>query len=260
MRGSVVNVSGAKFGDGNFQIIAGPCAIESKEQICKIAQSIKLLGATMLRGGAFKARTSPYSFQGMGAGGIKYLLEAKKLSKLPIVSEIVDIAHIDMFKDVDMIQVGARNMQNFELLKALSKIKKPVLLKRGVGCTIDELLMSAEYLLDGGNDNVILCERGIRTFESSTRATLDISAVPILKQKTTLPVIVDPSHASGDASLVIPMSLAAVATGADGIMVEVHDNPAEAFCDGPQALSIEQFKILAKKIDDIKPFAYDYRD
>ncbi len=259
MSSTVVNVGGTKLGDGNFQIIAGPCAIESKNQICNIAKKIKSCGATILRGGAFKARTSPYTFQGIGAPAIKYLLEAKNLTGLPVVTEIVDIAHLDLFEYVDMIQVGARNMQNFELLKALSQTKKTILLKRGIGCTLDELLMSAEYLLDGGNENVILCERGIRTFENSTRATLDISAVPILKQRTSLPVIVDPSHASGDASLVIPMSLAAVAAGADGIMVEVHDHPSEALCDGLQALDIEQFETLVNKIKKIKPFAYDYK-
>lgn len=253
---TIVDVSGMKFGDGNFQIIAGPCSVESKEQICYIAEDVKLSGATLLRGGAFKPRTSPYSFQGMREEGIKLLMEAKKQTGLPVVTEITDIAHLDLFEDVDLIQVGARNMQNFELLKELGKINKPILLKRGPASTLEELLMSAEYIINGGNENVILCERGIRTFENATKNTLDLSAIPYLKSKTHLPVIVDPSHGTGNSSLVIPMAMAATVAGADGLMIEVHNMPQQALCDGPQALKCEEFEELVKNIEKIRPYSY----
>ncbi len=254
---TIVDVSGVKFGDGSFQIIGGPCSVESEEQICHIAQSIKSSGGSILRGGAFKPRTSPYSFQGMRAEGIRLLSKAKQLSNIPIVTEITDISHIDLFEDVDLIQVGARNMQNFELLKELGGVKKPVLLKRGPASTLEELLMSAEYIMNGGNDNIILCERGIRTFETATKNTLDISAIPYLKDKTHLPIIVDPSHGTGNASMVFPMSMAATIVGADGLMIEVHNSPQQALCDGPQAIQSEEFKVLVDKILKIHPFAYD---
>lgn len=256
---TVVDVAGVKFGDGSFQIIAGPCCIESESQVCEIAEDIKASGASILRGGAYKPRTSPYSFQGMGEEGLKLLMEAKKLTGLPVVTEVLDISQLELFKDVDMIQVGARNMQNYELLKELGEMDKPVLLKRGSACTIEELLMGAEYILKGGNENVILCERGIRTFETATRNTLDISAIPVLKKKTHLPVIVDPSHGTGNASLVPPMALAAAAAGADGLMVEVHSMPEYALCDGPQAIKPEDFEKLVEMIEKLRPFAYDYK-
>jgi len=244
----VVNISDIKIGDGNFQIIAGPCLVESKEQICAIAKEVKKSGASMLRGGAFKPRTSPYAFQGLGEEGIKLLLEAKRETGLPVVTEITDISHLHFFDGVDMIQVGARNMQNFELLKELGKQNKPVLLKRGLSSTLEELLLSAEYILSGGNKNVILCERGIRTFETATRNTLDLSAIPLLKSMSPLPVIVDPSHATGISSLVKPMSLAAVAAGSDGLMIEVHTDPKNALCDGAQSLTPEAFNDLTRSI------------
>ena len=249
---TIVNVGGIKIGGGNFQIIAGPCTVESNDQICTIAQDVKNSGATILRGGAYKPRTSPYSFQGMREEGLKLLSEAKKAIGLPVVTEITDIAHLELFDDVDIIQVGARNMQNFELLKELGKQKKPILLKRGAACTCEDLLMSAEYIMNGGNENITLCERGIRTFETATKNTLDLCAIPYLKKKTHLPVIVDPSHSTGDASLVGPMSLAAVAAGADGLMIEVHNNPAQALCDGPQALKSNEFDELVKKIEKLR--------
>lgn len=255
---TVVSVGDAQFGGGKFQLIAGPCSVENKEQICQIAQDVKKSGATMLRGGAFKPRTSPYSFQGMRGDGIELLLEAKKETGLPIVTEILDIAHLDLFKQVDIIQVGARNMQNFELLRELGKQSKPILLKRGQACTIDDLLMSAEHIMNAGNSNIILCERGIRTFENSTRNTLDLSAIPVIKKKTHLPVIVDPSHGTGNAKLVPPMAMAAVAAGADGLMIEVHNMPQEALSDGPQAMTPEDFDKLVKMIHNILPFAYKY--
>ncbi|GAB6181990.1 3-deoxy-7-phosphoheptulonate synthase [Desulfotomaculum defluvii] len=248
---TVVDINGIKIGGGNFQIIAGPCSVESREQICSVAQSVKTSGATMLRGGAFKPRTSPYSFQGMHAEGIELLLEAKKLTGLPIVSELMNISHLPLFEEVDVIQVGARNMQNFELLKELGMIKKPILLKRGLANTLEELLMSAEYIMAGGNDNVILCERGIRTFETATRNTLDISAIPILHEKTHLPVIVDPSHAAGISSLVKPLTFAAIAAGADGLIIEVHNDPSHALCDGPQSLTPDAFDQLACKAREV---------
>ena len=239
---TVIEVRGTKIGGGNFAIMAGPCSVESEEQLLEVAVKAKEAGATILRGGAFKPRTSPYAFQGMRAEGIELLIKAREKTGLPIVTEIMDASHLDLFSDVDIIQVGARNMQNFELLKVLGKTNKPILLKRGLSSTMQELLMSAEYIMAGGNENVILCERGIRTFETYTRNTLDLSAVPMLKELSHLPVIVDPSHATGVSRMVKPMSLAAAACGADGLMIEVHNNPAKALCDGPQSLTPEQFK------------------
>ena len=255
---TVVDVAGIKFGSGDFQIIAGPCSVESEDQICEIAEDIKSAGASILRGGAFKPRTSPYSFQGMRDDGIKMLSKAKEKSGLPIVTEIADIAHLELFDNVDIIQVGARNMQNFELLRELGKQPKPVLLKRGLSATVDDLLMSAEHIMSAGNSNIILCERGIRTFENSTRNTLDLSAIPVLKKKTHLPVIVDPSHGTGNAALVKPMALAAVAAGADGLMIEVHNMPQMALSDGPQSITPEDFTELVEMINNILPYAYDY--
>jgi len=234
---SVIDVGGVKIGGGHFQLIAGPCSVETSEQILSIARSVKASGASMLRGGAFKPRTSPYDFQGLQADGLELLKEARRQTGLPIVSEIMNLKDLDLFEDVDMVQIGARNMQNFDLLKELGRSKKPVLLKRGLANTIQELLMSAEYIMAGGNHNVILCERGIRTFETMTRNTLDISAVSVLQHLSHLPVVVDPSHASGLRYLVEPMSLAAAAAGANGIMIEVHNDPDNALCDGPQSLT-----------------------
>ena len=245
---SVIDVSGSKIGGGHFAVIAGPCSVETQEQIIEVAEAVKKSGATMLRGGAFKPRTSPYDFQGLKAEGLRLLLEAKKVTGLPIVTEIMNQDHLDLFEDVDVIQVGARNMQNFELLKELGKIKKPVLLKRGLANTIKELLMSAEYIMSGGNEDIILCERGIRTFETYTRNTLDLSVIPVLHNLTHLPVIVDPSHATGHSNLVEPMAVAATAGGADGIMIEVHNNPPMALCDGAQSLTPVQFDDTMKKI------------
>ena len=253
---TVVDVNGVKIGGGNFQIIAGPCSVESMEQICSVAESVKDSGAGMLRGGAFKPRTSPYAFQGMRDKGIELLLEAKKMTGLPIVSEIMDLSQLSLFEEVDVIQVGARNMQNFELLKELGKTTKPILLKRGLSSTLQELLMSAEYIMAGGNGRVILCERGIRTFETATRNTLDLSAIPLLKTMTHLPVIVDPSHATGLSKLVKPMAMAATACGADGLIIEVHNDPANALCDGQQSLTPEAFTDLVESINHILPFAY----
>lgn len=252
-----VDVGGAKIGGGHFQIIAGPCSVESEEQVCYIAECVKKSGAGLLRGGAFKPRTSPYAFQGLQGDGLKLLQEAKRKTGLPIVSEIMNGAHIPMFEEmVDLIQVGARNMQNFELLKELGKIDKPILLKRGLANTLQELLMSAEYIMSGGNEKVILCERGIRTFETATRNTLDLSAIPMLKTMTHLPIIVDPSHACGIAKMVKPMSMAAAACGADGLIIEVHNDPAHAKCDGPQSLTPEAFADVAKCVSEIVPHAY----
>jgi 3-deoxy-7-phosphoheptulonate synthase len=249
---TVVEVGGVKIGGGNFQIIAGPCSVESPEQIMTIAQSVKKSGATMLRGGAFKPRTSPYAFQGMRADGIELLLQAKSATGMPIVSEIMNAAHLEHFEEVDIVQVGARNMQNFELLKALGDFGKPVLLKRGFANTLEELLMSAEYIMAEGNDNVILCERGIRTFETRTRNTLDLSAIPVLRELTHLPIIIDPSHAIGVSRFVKPMALAAVAAGADGLIIEVHNDPANASCDGAQSLTPEAFEDLAVSVGKIR--------
>lgn len=253
---TVVDVSGVKIGGGNFQMIAGPCSVESMEQICTVAESVKASGAGMLRGGAFKPRTSPYAFQGMRDKGIALLLEAKKATGLPIVTEIMDLSQLSLFEEVDVIQVGARNMQNFELLKELGRTDKPILLKRGLSSTLQELLMSAEYIMAGGNGNVILCERGIRTFETATRNTLDLSAIPLLKTMTHLPVIVDPSHATGLSKLVKPMAMAAVACGADGLIIEVHNDPVHALCDGQQSLTPEAFADLAESVNHILPFAF----
>ncbi len=246
---SVIDVAGIKIGGKEkIAVIGGPCSVEGKEQICHLAKEVKDAGACMLRGGAYKPRTSPYAFQGLGTEGIEAMVEARKQTGLPIVSEIMSIDKVDEFVEhVDLIQVGARNMQNFDLLKALGKIHKPILLKRGLSNTIEEWLMSAEYIMAGGNENVILCERGIRTFEKYTRNTLDLSVVPIIKRKSHLPIIIDPSHATGDWELVESMSLAAIAAGADGLIVEVHDNPECAWSDGAQSLKPEKFKAMIEK-------------
>jgi 3-deoxy-7-phosphoheptulonate synthase len=241
---TVVKVGNTQIGGGELTVIAGPCSVESEEQLCTIAQSVKASGATMLRGGAFKPRTSPYSFQGLREEGIRLLGIAKELTGLPIVSEVMDISQLPLFDNVDVIQVGARNMQNFELLKELGHSDKPILLKRGLSATYEELLMSAEYIMAGGNSNVILCERGIRTFETYTRNTMDAAAVPVLKTLSHLPIIVDPSHSAGRAALVAPLSRAAVAAGADGLIIEVHNDPAHALCDGPQCLKPNAFDKL----------------
>lgn len=254
---TVVEIAdGVKIGGGNFQVIAGPCSVESQEQVCLVAEEVKKAGAGLYRGGAFKPRTSPYAFQGMRDEGIKLLLEAKAKTGLPIVTEVMDISHLPLFENVDVIQVGARNMQNFELLKELGHIDKPILLKRGLSSTLKELLMSAEYIMAGGNQKVILCERGIRTFETATRNTLDLSSIPLLKTKTHLPIVVDPSHATGIAGLVKPMAMAATAAGADGLMIEVHNNPAAALCDGAQSLTPEAFADVMDAVNKIRPVAY----
>lgn len=239
-------------GDGSLHIMAGPCSVESEEQIVQIAKDVKASGATLLRGGAFKPRTSPYAFQGLKAEGLDLLKTARRETGLPIVTEIMRASHIDMFENVDIIQVGARNMQNFELLKELGKIDKPILLKRGLSATIEEWLMSAEYIMAGGNDKVMLCERGIRTYETFTRNTLDISAIPIIKRLSHLPVIVDPSHASGKSWLVEPLAMAAVAAGADGLIIEVHNDPPHALSDGAQSLTPKQFDGVVKKVFGLK--------
>ena len=249
---SVISVGDVKIGGGNFAMIAGPCSVESEEQIIEVAMAVKDAGANLLRGGAFKPRTSPYAFQGMRDEGIELLVKAKAATGLPIVTEIMNISTLDLFADVDVIQVGARNMQNFDLLKELGKTNKPILLKRGLANTLQELLMSAEYIMSEGNENVILCERGIRTFETYTRNTLDLSAISVLQELTHLPVIVDPSHATGKARLVPPMAYAAAAAGADGVMVEVHNNPACALCDGAQSLTPAQFAELNQKVQQIR--------
>ncbi len=249
---TVVQAGNVRIGGGHFVTIAGPCSVESEDQIIEVAEAVKKSGADILRGGAFKPRTSPYAFQGMKAEGIRLLLRAKAATGLPIITEIMNISALDLFADVDIIQVGARNMQNFDLLKELGKTKKPILLKRGLANTLQELLMSAEYVMSEGNEQVILCERGIRTFETYTRNTLDLSAVPVLQKLSHLPIIVDPSHATGKAELVPPMAAAAVASGADGIMVEVHNNPACALCDGAQSLTPIQFDELHRRIMKIR--------
>ena len=248
---TVINVSGVPVGDGSLCVIAGPCSIESETQIMTVARSVKKSGASMLRGGAFKPRTSPYSFQGMRDEGIKLLLQAGKETGLPVVTEVMDLSQLDLFADVDVIQVGARNMQNFELLKELGRCDKPILLKRGLSATYQELLMSAEYILANGNDNVILCERGVRTFEDYTRNTLDISMIPAMKELSHLPVIIDPSHAAGMSRFVSPLSRAAVAAGTDGLIIEVHNDPARAKCDGPQSLTMEAFDSLMKELNQL---------
>ena len=245
---TVIDVKGKKIGGGHFQVIAGPCSIESKEQIVEVANDVKASGAGLLRGGAFKPRTSPYSFQGLQNNGLKLLLEAKAATGLPVVTEIMTPEHLELFDEIDVVQVGARNMQNFQLLKALGKCDKTVLLKRGLANTLEELVMSAEYIMAGGNENVILCERGIRTFETSKRNTLDISAIPMLRKMTHLPIVIDPSHAAGIRWMVEPLALAAVAAGADGLMIEVHNDPESALCDGPQSMTPQGFDELMGKI------------
>ena len=250
---TIVDVKGVKFGGGNFQLIAGPCSIESESQMIEVATQVKSAGATLLRGGAFKPRTSPYAFQGLREKGLDLLLKAGRETGLPVVTELMSVKHIGYFEEVDLIQIGARNMQNFELLKEVGKFGKPVLLKRGLANTIEEWLMSAEYIMSEGNDQVILCERGIRTYEPYTRNTLDLSAIPLLKELTHLPIIVDPSHATGLNRLVEPMSMASVSAGADGLMIEVHNDPKHALCDGAQSLKPEQFRAIVDKIDVILP-------
>ena len=246
---TVVSVGNAKIGGGNFSVIAGPCSVESEEQICAVAEDVKRSGAALLRGGAFKPRTSPYSFQGMGASGLDLLMEAREKTGLPIVTEIMDPRMADLFeREVDVVQVGARNMQNFELLKEVGKMSKPILLKRGLSNTYEEWIMSAEYIMSEGNENVILCERGVRTFETYTRNTLDVSAIPAIKQMSHLPIIVDPSHAAGMYWMVEPLAMAAVAAGADGLIIEVHNDPAHAKCDGQQSLTPEKFDHLMGKV------------
>ena len=244
---TVVPVGNARIGRG-FCLIAGPCAVESAIQMQAVARTVKAAGAQMLRGGAYKPRTSPYASQGYGAGALELLVETGREMGLPVVSEITDASQLPQFAQVDMLQVGARNMQNYELLRALGGQAKPVLLKRAVGATVEELLQSAEYILAGGNPNVVLCERGVRSFSQTSRAALDISAIPVLKQMTHLPVIVDPSHAAGSAALVPPLALAAVAAGADGLLIEVHDRPAAALSDAAQSLSCTAFAELAEKV------------
>lgn len=245
---TIVQVGDLRIGAGTFTVIAGPCSVESEEQMATVAASVKASGAAFLRGGAFKPRTSPYSFQGLEDEGIRLLTSAKKATGLPIVTEIMSETQLDEFADVDIIQVGARNMQNFRLLKELGHCNKPILLKRGLANTIEELLMSAEYILAGGNEQVILCERGIRTFETCIRNNLDISAIPVLKRQSHLPVIIDPSHAAGNTWMIEPLSRAALAAGADGLMIEVHNNPKAALCDGAQSLDMPQFEALMQDI------------
>ena len=248
---SIIDVSGVKIGGNYLALIAGPCSVECEEQISEVAARVKAAGAAFLRGGAFKPRTSPYAFQGLRAEGLELLRHARRETGLPIVTEIMSAAHMVLFEDVDIIQVGARNMQNFELLKELGKCDKPILLKRGLANTIEELLMSAEYIMAAGNEKVILCERGIRTFETMTRNTLDISAIPLLKKLSHLPVVVDPSHAAGVSSLVEPLALAAVAAGADGLIIEVHNDPPHALSDGAQSLTPDQFDKLAARLGEV---------
>ena len=245
---TVIRVGDTQIGGGNLTIMAGPCSVESEDQVVAIARAVKASGATMLRGGAFKPRTSPYAFQGLGEAGLEYLKAARAETGLPIVTELMDVTQLPLFKDVDVIQIGARNMQNFDLLRAVGHQDKPVMIKRGMSATYEEWLMSAEYVMASGNENVILCERGIRTFESYTRNTLDLAAVPVLHKLTHLPIIVDPSHATGKYWLVEPLAMAAVAAGANGLQIEVHNDPAHALCDGPQSLKPEAFAPLAKKL------------
>lgn len=249
---TVVQVGNVQIGGGHFAMIAGPCSVESQEQIIQVAQAVKAAGANILRGGAFKPRTSPYAFQGLKDEGIRLLVEAKKVTGLPIITEIMNTRSLDLFADVDIVQVGARNMQNFDLLQELGKTGKPILLKRGLANTLQELLMSAEYIMSEGNENIILCERGIRTYETYTRNTLDLSAVPVLHELTHLPVVVDPSHATGKAALVPSMAAAAAAAQADGIMIEVHNNPSRALCDSAQSLTPEQFEAVSKTVQKIR--------
>lgn len=254
---SVVDCSGVKIGGGNFQVIAGPCSVESIDQMIGIAKSVKASGATMLRGGAFKPRTSPYSFQGLGKQGLDILLEAKKETGLPIVTELMAIEHLPLFNDVDVIQIGARNMQNFDLLKEVGAMtKKPILLKRGMSATLQELLMSAEYIMASGNPNVMLCERGIRTFETATRNTIDLTVIPVLKRLSHLPVVIDPSHSTGYAHLVEPCAMGATAMGADALIIEVHNDPPHALCDGVQSQTPEVFDDTMKRVMAIRPHAW----
>ncbi len=254
---TVIPVGDTRIGGGTLTIMAGPCSVESEEQVVAIAKAVKASGATMLRGGAFKPRTSPYSFQGLGAKGLEYLKVARQETGLPIVTELMDVTQLPLFKDVDVIQIGARNMQNFDLLKAVGHQEKPVMIKRGMAATYEEWLMSAEYVMASGNDNVILCERGIRTFESYTRNTLDIAAIPVLRQLTHLPIIIDPSHATGKYWLVEPLARAAVAAGADGLQIEVHNDPEHALCDGAQSLKPSVFDPLARKLLRLHAFTRD---
>ena len=249
---TIVQAGNIRIGGGYFAMIAGPCSVESEEQIIEVATAVKESGAHILRGGAFKPRTSPYAFQGMKGEGIRLLLKAKAATGMPIITELMNINDLDLFNDVDIIQIGARNMQNFDLLKEIGKTNKPILLKRGLANTFQELLMSAEYIMSEGNENIILCERGIRTFETYTRNTLDLSAIPVLHELSHLPVVVDPSHATGKAKLVAPMAVAAAAAGADGIMIEVHNNPACALCDGAQSLTPAQFDELNHRIRTVR--------
>lgn len=249
---TVVDVGGVKIGGGNFCMIAGPCSVESEEQIIGIAKAVKAAGANLLRGGAFKPRTSPYDFQGLHATGIELLKAARAETGLPIVTEIMSATDLDLFADVDVLQIGARNMQNFDLLREVGKTNKPILLKRGLAATLKELLMSAEYIMAGGNEKVILCERGIRTYSDYLRNTLDLSAVPMLHELTHLPVIVDPSHATGISRMVPPMAVAAAACGADGLIIEVHNDPLHALCDGAQSLRPEEYARLAAKIGAVR--------
>ena len=249
---TVIEVGNAKIGGGHFAMIAGPCSVESEEQIISVARDVKAAGASILRGGAYKPRTSPYAFQGLGSQGLELLRSARAATGLPICTELMDLRHLDEFHDIDIIQIGARNMQNFDLLKEVGKTDKPILLKRGLSSTIQEWLMSAEYIMSEGNEKIILCERGIRTYETATRNTLDLSCVPILHELSHLPVVVDPSHATGKAKLVAPMAVAAAASGADGLMIEVHNDPAHALCDGAQSLTPEKFAVLAEKVSKIR--------
>ena len=252
---TVVSVGDVKIGGGNFCLIAGPCSVESEEQIVSIAKDVKKSGANMLRGGAFKPRTSPYDFQGLKAEGLELLKIARKETGLPIVSEIMNVGDLHLFEDVDVLQVGARNMQNFDLLRELGRTNKPILLKRGLANTLKELLMSAEYIMASGNEQVILCERGIRTYETATRNTLDLTVVPLLHGKSHLPVVVDPSHATGVAKLVRPVSMAATVIGADGLIIEVHDDPPHALCDGAQSLTPDMFEKTMKGVLAVRPFS-----
>ena len=254
---TVVDCSGQKVGGGNFQVIAGPCSVETPEQVLAIARAVKAAGATMLRGGAFKPRTSPYSFQGLGKRGLEILLEVRKETGLPVVTELMAIDQLPLFNDVDVIQIGARNMQNFDLLREVgAQTKKPILLKRGMSATLQELLMSAEYIMASGNPNVMLCERGIRTFETATRNTIDLTVIPVLKRLSHLPVLIDPSHSTGYAHLVEPLAMGATAMGADGLIIEVHNCPSCALCDGAQSQTPEMFADTMKKINAIRPLAW----
>ena len=245
---TVVTIGDAKIGGGHFAIIAGPCSVETPEQVIEVAKAVKAAGATILRGGAFKPRTSPYSFQGMGPSGLALLEAAKKETGLPIVSEVMDPSQLEYFDNVDMLQIGARNMQNFTLLKEVGKLRKPILLKRGLCATYEEWLMAAEYIMSEGNEQIVLCERGIRTFETRTRNTLDVTAIPMMHELSHLPIIMDPSHAAGMSRVVPSLSLASVGGGADGLMIEVHNNPEKALCDGPQSLRPDQFETLANQV------------